>query len=688
MADPVRPETPPAGNGAPAGTGLPPLSEGAAPAKGHAPDGSADRHATHPTPDAYAEAMMGHGPGHAHGQPHGAKYRLALALAALGVVYGDIGTSPLYALKECFHRLDVTPGNVLGVLSLVFWALIVVISIKYLAFVMRADNAGEGGILALMTLATRVKPGEPDRRGKRLFVAMGLFGAALLYGDGIITPAISVLSAMEGLNVATPFFEPYVIPLTLAIIVGLFLVQRKGTAKVGRVFGPLTLVWFGTLAVLGLLQIVQNPSVLAAANPLYGARFFAENGLVGFLVLGSVFLVVTGGEALYADMGHFGVKPIRLAWFTVVLPALLLNYFGQGALLLREPEAAENPLFNMVPEWGVIPLVVLATAATAIASQAIITGAFSLTMQGIQLGYLPRMRVLHTSKTEYGQVYVPALNAALMVACIGLVLAFQTSTNLAAAYGVGVTTDMTITAVLLFVVMRERWGWALAAALPLTALFLVVDLAFWGANIVKVPQGGWVPLVIAVLIFTVMATWRRGRTILSARMAEGALPLDLALPDLSRRATRVPGTAVFMHGNPTTTPPALLHNLKHNKVLHERVIFLRVEVLGQSYVAADERCDVEHITEEFYRLHLRYGFAEVPDVAAELGRSDFGGRPIRPMETTYFLGRERLFSTDKPGMAPWRERLFSAMSNNAANAADFFGLPPGQVIEIGARVEI
>jgi KUP system potassium uptake protein len=631
-----------------------------------------------------------------HVEPGSAGYRLALALAALGVVYGDIGTSPLYALKECFgahYGLAVTAPNVLGVLSLVFWALVVVISVKYLLFVMRADNEGEGGILALMALATRVSQGGaiPEGKWKRraALIALGLFGSALLYGDGIITPAISVLSAVEGLKVATPVFEPYVVPITLGILVALFLVQSRGTARIGRIFGPVTLAWFTTLGVLGLLSILHNPGVLAAANPAHAVRFFAENGGLGFLVLGSVFLVVTGGEALYADMGHFGAGPIRLAWFTVVLPALLLNYFGQGALLLREPAAAENPLFHLVPDWGVIPLVVIATAATIIASQAVITGAFSLTMQAVQLGFSPRVRIFHTSRTEYGQVYIPSVNAALMVACLVLVVEFGSSSALAAAYGIAVTSTMAITTLLLFVVMRRRWKWALWAIVPLTAAFLVIDLAFFGANIVKVLQGGWVPLALAAVIYLGMATWRRGRQILGARLAEGALPLDLALPDLQKRATRVPGTAVYLHGNPHTTPPALLHNLKHFKVLHERVVLLRVEVLDHSHVTPERRFDYEPIAAGFHRVTLRYGFAEVPDVGADLQLVPLGGRPLGPLGTTYFLGRERVLASERPGgMALWRERLFAYLSNNAANAADFFGLPPNQVVEIGARIEI
>ncbi len=638
----------------------------------------------HLTPEVAAQV-------HGHGHGGGKHYKLALALAALGVVYGDIGTSPLYALKECFHVMAPTPANVLGILSLVFWALLFVISFKYLAFVMRADNAGEGGILSLMALATQGKGGDPRKRPsarRRTLIAMGIFGSALLYGDGIITPAISVLSAVEGLQVATPVFAPYVVPITLAVLVGLFLVQSRGTAGIGRVFGPITVLWFLTLAVIGVVSIAQNPAVLAAANPLYGARFFLDNGLAGFLVLGSVFLVVTGGEALYADMGHFGAGPIRLAWFTVVLPALLLNYFGQGALLLRDPAAHENPLFHMVPEWGVVPLVVLATLATVIASQAVVTGAFSLTMQAIQLGYYPRVRVVHTSKTEFGQVFVPSINWALAVGCIALVVSFGSSTALAAAYGIAVTSTMAITTILLFVVMRRRWNWPMWTAIPLTVAFLAVDFGFFGANVVKVFHGGWVPLALAVLMFVIMATWRKGREILAERLAEGALPLELALPDISKRVHRVAGTGVFLHGNPKTTPPALLHNLKHLKVIHERVVFLRVEVLDRSHVPREERFSVAPLGDEFYRVTLRYGFAEVPDVAVDLQQVPLGSKPLKQMETTYLLGRERVISSDRPGMALWRDKLFSAMSNNATSAADFFGIPPGQVIEIGARVEI
>jgi KUP system potassium uptake protein len=660
------------------------------PAESEAPLGPAS-----PTiPDGFGLGVQPDGEpphGHdAHGAPPGLNYRLFLALAALGVVYGDIGTSPLYALKECFHgphAIALTPGNVLGVLSLMIWALLFVISFKYLLFVLRADNNGEGGILALMTLATRGRSAKAwPRRG--VLVAMGLFGAALLYGDGILTPAITTLSAMEGLRVATPLFEPYVIPLTIVVLVGLFVLQSKGTATVGKVFGPLMVLWFLVLGALGVHGILSNPDVIGAVNPLYAARFFAENGWTGLLVLGSVFLVVTGGEALYADLGHFGAGPIRLAWFTIVLPGLVLNYLGQGAILLQDPEAAANPFYFLAPDWALLPLVALATLAAAVASQAVISGVYSLTMQAVQLGYTPRVQIRHTSRVEYGQVYVPSINWALMVACIATVVGFGSSSALAAAYGVGVTTDMAIATLLLYVVMRGRWRWPLAVALPLTVVFFTVDLAFWGANIVKVPQGGWFPLVIAAVVFLVMVTWRKGRELLGMRLEEGALPLDLALADFQKYPRRVPGTAVFLHGNPTRVPPALLHNLKHNKVLHERVIFLRVEAQAVPHVPASDCVTVEPLVDGFTRVTLRYGFAETPNVPAALASAELPGGPLLPLQTTFVLGRERVLATGLPGMALWRERLFAALANNATSAADYFQLPPPQVVEIGARVEI
>ncbi len=613
-----------------------------------------------------------------------------LSLTALGIVYGDIGTSPLYAVRESFHPnhgIAPTPENVLGVLSLIFWSLLLVISVKYLGFILRADNHGEGGILALAALCTPM--GARQRSGRWGLVMLGLFGTALLYGDGAITPAISVLSAVEGLEVATPLFEPYIIPITIAILVALFVSQHHGTAGVGRVFGPVTLLWFLTLTGLGLWHIAREPRVLAAANPAHAIAFFAQNGWRGFVVLGSVFLVVTGGEALYADMGHFGRRPIRLAWFVIVLPALLLNYFGQGALLIDSPGAVENPFYRMVPAWALYPVVAIAAAATVIASQALISGAFSLTMQAVQLGYIPRVAIDHTSAREYGQIYIPGVNWLLMLACIGLVVGFGSSSNLAAAYGVAVTTTMVITALLFFVVAREQWKWRLPLVVGVAGFFLVIDLAFWGANLIKIPHGGWFPLVVGAVIFGLMATWKRGRVILRERLDEVVLPVDLFLHDIHRNsAARVPGTAVFMYSDPGATPPALLHNLKHNKVLHERVVFLIVETENVPHVPENERARVEDLDAGFYRVTLRYGFMEEPNVPKALAGLRERGLEFKHLETTYFLGRETLIPSEKPGMALWRERLFSVMHRNARTATSFFCLPPNRVVELGAQIEL
>ncbi len=627
--------------------------------------------------------------GHASGS--GNKYLALLALGALGVVYGDIGTSPLYAFRESFHEgygLAVTPANILGILSLIFWALTIVISIKYIAFVMRADNRGEGGILALTALI--LPPGGPQRYNRRyILILLGLFGTALLYGDGMITPAISVLSAVEGLEVATPFFQPYIIPITIVILIILFLFQNQGTERVGKIFGPLTLVWFVVLALLGLRWIVRQPGVLVAISPLYGIEFFIQNGLTGFLVLGSVFLVVTGGEALYADMGHFGSAPIRLAWFVVVLPALLLNYFGQGALLLIDPSAVENPFYRMTPEWAHYPVVILATLAAVIASQALITGAFSLTMQAVQLGYLPRMEIRHTSAHERGQIYIPAINWILMVACVALVLAFGSSSNLAAAYGVAVTTTMVITTLLLFVVERERWHWSLQAALGLTLLFLVVDVAFWGANLTKIPDGGWFPLVIGAVVFTLMTTWKRGREILARRLQAGTIPFaDFIQQVYKDNPVRVKGTAVFMSSTPSATPPALLNNWRHNHVLHERVLLLCVRTEEHPRVPHTERVTVEELGDGFYQVILSFGFMEDPHVPKGLRMARHKGLELQMGEVTYFLGRERLSATRRPGMTIWRENLFALMSRNSISATDFFSLPPNRVVELGTLVEL
>jgi KUP system potassium uptake protein len=630
-------------------------------------------------------------PGHSHtAAPHDQRYLLLLSLGALGIVYGDIGTSPLYAIKESFlpeHGVPPSPANVLGILSLVIWSLILIISVKYLIFILRADNRGEGGILALTALVT---PTHAMRRGGRWgLLLLGLFGTALLYGDGMITPAISVLSAIEGLNVVTPAFEPYVVPITVVIIATLFFFQSHGTAKVGRVFGPLMVLWFATLAALGVWHIVREPAVFAAVLPTHAVRFFLDNGWHAFVVLGSVFLVVTGGEALYADMGHFGRKPIQWAWFGLVLPALLLNYLGQGALLIRDPSAIANPFYRMVPAPLLIPVLVIATLATVIASQALISGAFSLTLQAVQLGYAPRVQIEHTSARERGQIYIPSVNWALMVSCIALVLGFRTSTKLAAAYGVAVTTTMAITTLLFYFVARERWHWSAAKAGLVAGFFLVIDLAFWGANLLKIPHGGWVPLVIGAAVFTLLTTWKKGRLVLGDRMQERTLPRELFLESLMRHPPhRVPGTAVFMSSSSTGTPPALLHNLKHNRVLHERVVFLTIRTEEVPQVPAEERVRVAEIGHGLWEVVLRYGFMEEAEVPAALQALGHPELPFRPMETTYFLGRETLIATKNPGMAMWRERLFALMARNARPATTFFRLPPNRVVELGAQVEL
>jgi KUP system potassium uptake protein len=618
------------------------------------------------------------------------RYLLVLSLAAFGVVYGDIGTSPIYAIRESFlkeHGVAPIPANVLGVLSLIFWSLILVISIKYLIFIMRADNRGEGGILALTSLVT---PVGALRGGRWILISLGLFATALLYGDGMITPAISVLSAVEGLGVATPFFDPYILPITIAILVGLFAFQSRGTAGVGKVFGPITLTWFATLAVLGVSHIVDQPQVLLAVSPHHAVRFFLDNGWNSFLVLGSVFLVVTGGEALYADMGHFGRKPIRLDWFIVVLPCLLLNYFGQGALIIGRPETVENPFFLMAPGWALYPLVLITTAATIIASQALISGSYSLTMQAVQLGYAPRVGIEHTSTQEIGQIYIPAINWALMLACIGLVLGFRTSSNIAAAYGVAVTTTMVVTSILFFVLAREKWKWSLPVAILVGGLFLVVDLAFWGANLLKIPNGGWFPLVVGCVVFTLLTTWKRGRQILARRMRTGTLPRELFLQDITARPpVRVDGTAVYLYSNSQGTPPALLHNLKHNKVLHDRVVFLSIETEEVPFVEPAARVTIERLANGVYQIILHYGFMEDADVPKALSGITHEGLEFRPMETTYFLGRETLIASKQvKGMAVWRERLFGLMTRNARSAASFFHLPPNRVVELGTQVEL
>jgi len=614
----------------------------------------------------------------------------ALSLAALGVVYGDIGTSPIYALRESLHGkhgLPPSPENVLGLLSLIVWSLILVISVKYLAFVMRADNCGEGGMIALTAL---VSPPTERTAGRRaILVLIGLFGASLLYGDGMITPAISVLSAVEGLEVATPMFRPYVIPITIAILILLFAVQSRGTARIGAIFGPVMLLWFLVLAALGLTHLVAHPGVLGAVNPEHGVHFFMRNGVTGFLVLGSVFLAVTGGEALYADMGHFGKRPIRFAWFIVVLPALLLNYFGQGALVIADPSAAEHPFFRLAPDWATIPLVVLTTIATVIASQAVISGAFSLTRQAVQLGYLPRVDIEHTSSTQIGQIYIPGLNLLLVIACVGLVLGFRSSSNLAAAYGVAVTTDMVFTTILLAVVARTHWKWSIPAVAAMAIGFLVFDLGFWTAGLTKIPSGGWFPLVIAAFVFTIMTTWKRGRKILADRLNESALPMTgLAERIQTAAPMRVKGTAVFLTRDPKLVPHSLLLNLKHNKVLHERIVFLGMFTDAKAYVPDGDRVHVETVSPNVFRVNAYHGFTEDPAVPAVIERCRRMGLDINLEETTFFVGRETLLATDRPGMAIWRERLFSRLARNARRATRFFKIPPNRVVELGAEIEL
>lgn len=629
----------------------------------------------------------------AEGGPHApasGKKLVILSLSAVGVVYGDIGTSPLYALRECFHgahSVAFTPDNVLGILSLIFWSLILIVTIKYLMLVMLADNQGEGGILSLASLATKL---QGTVRGRKwILVALGLFGAALLYGDGMITPAISVLSAVEGLTVITPFFSSWVLPITILVILALFYLQRGGTARVGFIFGPVTLVWFLVLIALGLPQIVKAPQVLAAINPAYAFEFFVRNGWTGFLVLGAVVLVVTGGEALYADLGHFGKRPIRFAWFIIVLPALVINYFGQGALLLADPSAAQSPFYRLAPAWALYPIVILATAAAVIASQALITGAFSLTRQAMQLGYSPRLGVEHTSHTVVGQIYIPAVNWALMLACIGLVLGFRSSGNLASTYGVAVTATMSITAILLYVVMLKRWHWNFFLATGICGFFLAIDLCFFGANLIKVPQGGWFTLLVAGMIFLLMTTWKKGRQILAERFAERTVTIEQFIEELkSKPPVRIPGTAIFMCSNRDGVPPALRQNLKHNKVLHQRNIILTVATKEIPHVRYADRIIAEDHGAGFFGITIFFGFMDDPDVPKALRRIKDPDLIYRPKETTFFLGRETLIANANRGMPAWRDNLFAFMAQNARRATVYYDIPPERVIEVGTQVEL
>ncbi len=614
-----------------------------------------------------------------------------LTLTALGVVYGDIGTSPLYALRECFkaeYGILPTPPNIIGVLSLILWSLILVVSVKYIVFILRADNRGEGGILALLALLLQQKRRGDDKRRRLLLIALGLFGAALLYGDGVITPAISVLGAVEGLEVNAPALAPYVMWISLGIIFALFMVQRFGTARVGTAFGPIMLVWFVTIAWLGVRSVIAAPSVLGAANPWHGVQFFQAHGVAGFLTLGAVVLCVTGGEALYADMGHFGKRPIRIAWFAVALPALLLNYFGQGALLLRDPAAAINPFYLLAPEAFKWPLLVIATLAAVVASQALISGAFSLTQQSVQLGYSPRMQIIHTSEHEQGQIYIPEVNKALMIGCLLLVLGFKNSSALSAAYGIAVTGTMAVTSILFAVVARTRWNWSLWHVLGLSTAFLVIDFSFLMANVVKIQHGGWVPVVMALAVYSLMSTWKRGRTQLNEIQEQNALPLETFLESISRTPPlRVRGTAVFMTSTPDGAPVVLLHHLKHNKMLHESVVLLSVQTRGIPEVSTEDRLVLEKLGNGFYRIIATFGFMQSPNIPELLAQAAEQGVPMPKMDTSYFLGRERLVLTGKAKMSRWRKRLFALMSRNARSATEFFQIPPNRVVELGAQIE-
>ena len=617
------------------------------------------------------------------------KQFVALTLAALGVVYGDIGTSPLYALKEVFggahNPVPITPDNILGILSLFFWSLMIVVTLKYVSFIMRANNEGEGGIVALMTLATDRKDGKSFRN--LFLVTLGLIGAAFFYGDGVITPAISVLSAVEGLELITPNFKPFIVPISITIIVGLFVFQRKGTASVGALFGPIMIVWFVVLAILGISGIVEQPEVLMAVNPLHGLAFLAANPVLGFFALGSVVLCITGAEALYADMGHFGIKPIQVGWLYMVLPTLVINYFGQGALLLSDPAAIENPFYLLAPEWALTPLVILATIATVIASQAVISGAFSMTKQAMSLGYTPRMEVLHTSEDEIGQIYVPAINWFLMVSIIFLILGFQSSSNLAAAYGIAVTGTMFITNILAISVATRLWGWnpfrAFLGALP----FLLIDGCFFAANSLKIPDGGWFPLVFGLIVFIIFSTWKRGRDLVRIRMSDDAMGLKAFTASLDEGGVdRVEGTAIFLVSDSKYVPQALLHSLKHYKVIHKHVIFLNVQLDTVPYVSNANRIEIEQLSGTFWNVNMHFGFKDDINIPDALKHCKIAGVSFDLMDTSYFLGRETLIPKIKSDMAYWRELLFVFMYRNSDSATSFYRLPSNRVVELGSQV--
>lgn len=620
----------------------------------------------------------------------GSKTKLsALTLAALGVVFGDIGTSPLYTIKEVFsvgpHPVPLNEANMFGILSLIVWALIMVVSIKYVAFIMRADNRGEGGIMALLALASR--NAGADIRKQRTIMLLGILGACMFYADGLITPAISVLSAVEGLEIAAPILHPLIMPITLVVLFILFWAQSKGTALVGAFFGPIMVLWFGTLAVLGVQGIMQNPNILNALNPIYAVHFFSVSPWTAFVALGAVVLAVTGAEALYADMGHFGRFPIRLAWFGFVLPALILNYFGQGALILQHPETVKNPFYLLAPEWMLFPLIILATMAAVIASQAVITGAFSVSRQALQLGYLPRMHVEHTSEDQVGQVYMPRVNWGLMLGVMALVIGFGSSGDLAAAYGIAVTGDMVITTLLAGIVFHNIWDWSKLRTGLLVGLFLIVDVAFFSANVLKIPDGGWAPLVIGMIIFTLMITWKTGRAILFQHMKNEAMALDPFIEAIGAHPpARVPGTAIFMTPNPEGVPHAMLHNLKHNKVLHEKVVILTVKFLDFPHTVEDDRVELEVLPHDFYRVTVRYGFKDEPDLPRDLQLCSERGLTLEAMDTSFFIGKEILIASEKTEMAYWRKKIFIGLFRSAETITNQFKLPPNRVVELGSQV--
>jgi KUP system potassium uptake protein len=613
-----------------------------------------------------------------------------LVVGAIGVVYGDIGTSPLYTLRQCFtgmHHLDLTAANIMGILSIIFWSLMIVVTLKYVTLIMRADNRGEGGILALTALVSRALETQPRRRW--WFVGIGIFGAAMFYGDGMITPAISVLGAVEGLDIITTRLHHFIVPIAIVIIIALFSIQRTGTARVGLFFGPVMCVWFATLAALGIAHIFEQPRVLAAVNPAHAIAFVMANPVTAFLALGAVVLAVTGTEALYADMGHFGKTPIRRAWLAFVMPALVLNYFGQGALLLIDPAAIKNPFYLLAPTWGLIPLVILATSAAVIASQAVISGAFSLTRAAIQMGYCPRLTIDHTSEREIGQIYVPFVNWVLFIAVILLVVGFRHSDNLGGAYGIAVTLAMLIDSILILFVIRRMWNWPAAVAFAIAVPLIAIDLAFLTSNALKIPSGGWFPIVIGISVFTLLTTWKKGRIVLMRRMSDESLPLDVFIESIDLDPpTRVPGTAVFLTSAVNSVPHSLLHNLKHNKVLHERVVFLTIVARDIPYVPLEERYEIKHLGGAFHHITAYYGFSEDADVPRLLDQCGRGGFTFAMMETSFFVSRESLIATGAPGMAKWREKLFVSMSKNATKASDFFGIPSNRVVELGTQVEI